>query len=179
MFVPEPNHMTQLMDYNTKLVTVFPNGYGLGAPSATTHVGTAPVNQQPVTHTNRGALLTKPRYSDWNLYFSKFKKKKKDHKRVETTEGGQKNLILPKGEEKGMYFSLYHLHSISYISHEVCVYNRACDKDNNFWSVLQESHTRDPSSTHTAVTFIHPSANANAASDGGSWLAAVLHRSVT
>ncbi len=38
----------------------------------------------------------------------------------------------------------------------------------------------DPSSTHTAVTFIHPSANANAESDGGSrLLAAVLHLSAT
>lgn len=31
------------------------------------------------------------------------------------------------------------------------------------------------SHTHTAVTFIHPSANANAESDGASWLAAALH----
>ena len=37
----------------------------------------------------------------------------------------------------------------------------------------------DPSSTHTAVTFIHPSANANAESDGGSWPAAALRLSVT
>lgn len=37
----------------------------------------------------------------------------------------------------------------------------------------------DSSPTHTAVTFIHQSANAIAESDGGSWLAAALHRSVT
>lgn len=37
----------------------------------------------------------------------------------------------------------------------------------------------DPSSTHTAVTFIHLSANANAESDDRSWLVAALHLSMT
>lgn len=49
VFMPEANHMPQLMHHNAKLVTVFPNGYGLRAPSTATHIGTAPVNQQPDT----------------------------------------------------------------------------------------------------------------------------------
>lgn len=46
VFVPEPNHMTQFMHHNSKLVTVFANGYGLGATSTTAHIGAAPVNQR-------------------------------------------------------------------------------------------------------------------------------------
>lgn len=46
VFVPEPNHMTQLVHHDAKLVTVFPNGYGLGASSTTTHIRTAPMNEK-------------------------------------------------------------------------------------------------------------------------------------
>lgn len=49
VFVPESDHVTQLMHHNAKLVTVFPNGYGLGASSSTTHVGAA-----PAAHKQRG-----------------------------------------------------------------------------------------------------------------------------
>lgn len=49
VLMPEANHVTQLVHHNAKLVTVFPNGYGLGAPSPATHVGTAPMNKQPDT----------------------------------------------------------------------------------------------------------------------------------
>lgn len=58
VFVPEANHMTQLMHHNAKLVTVFPNGYGLGSPSTATHIGTAPMNQQPHMQTQRGSVTT-------------------------------------------------------------------------------------------------------------------------
>lgn len=39
VFMPEPNHVAQLMSHNSKLVTVFPNGYGLGASSSASHIG--------------------------------------------------------------------------------------------------------------------------------------------
>lgn len=50
--MPESDHMTQLVDHNAKLVAIFPNGYGLWAPSATTHIRAAPMNQQ----TKRGSV---------------------------------------------------------------------------------------------------------------------------
>lgn len=40
VFMPEPNHMAQLMSHNAKLVTVFPNGYGLWASSSAPNIGT-------------------------------------------------------------------------------------------------------------------------------------------
>lgn len=40
MFVPKPNHVAQLMSHNAKLVTVFPNGYGLWASSSSPNIGT-------------------------------------------------------------------------------------------------------------------------------------------
>lgn len=60
VLVPESDHVTQLVHHNAKLVTVFPNGYSLGAPTATTHIGAAPMNQH--THTHTEALLTKPKH---------------------------------------------------------------------------------------------------------------------
>lgn len=56
VFVPEADHMTQLMHHNAKLVTVFPNGYGLRASSTATHIGTAPMNQQPDMETQRNSV---------------------------------------------------------------------------------------------------------------------------
>lgn len=49
VFVPEANHVAQLVHHDAKLVTVFADGYGLGTPSAATHVGTASVSQQSDT----------------------------------------------------------------------------------------------------------------------------------
>lgn len=39
VFMPETNYMAQLVSHDAKLVTVFPNGYGLGTPSSTPNVG--------------------------------------------------------------------------------------------------------------------------------------------
>lgn len=54
VFVPESNHVTQLVYHYAKLVAVFPDGYGLRAPSTTTHIWAAPVNQQ--SDTQRGSV---------------------------------------------------------------------------------------------------------------------------
>lgn len=40
VFMPEPDHMAQLVCYNAKFVTVFPNRYGLRASSAAPNIGT-------------------------------------------------------------------------------------------------------------------------------------------
>lgn len=42
VLVPEANDMAQLMDHDSKLVTVLADGDGLGAPTSATHVGAAP-----------------------------------------------------------------------------------------------------------------------------------------
>lgn len=40
VFMPEPDHVAQLMRHNPKLVTVFPNGYGLRASTSAPNIGT-------------------------------------------------------------------------------------------------------------------------------------------
>lgn len=42
VLVPEANDVAQLMDHDSKLVTVLADGDGLGAPTSATHVGAAP-----------------------------------------------------------------------------------------------------------------------------------------
>lgn len=68
VFMPEADHMTQLVHHNAKLVTVFANGYGLGASATTTHVGAAPANQQ---HTYRETVSTEPKHFGWTFGFDK------------------------------------------------------------------------------------------------------------
>ena len=40
VFMPEPNHMAQLVGHNAKLVTVFSNGYSLWASTSAPNIGT-------------------------------------------------------------------------------------------------------------------------------------------
>ena len=67
VFVPEANYMTQLVHHNAKFVTVFADGYGLGAPSAATHIGTTPMNQQPCTcvETQKAVVVNKWLTNQW------------------------------------------------------------------------------------------------------------------
>lgn len=44
VFVPESDHMTQLVHHDAELVAVFPDGNGLGASATTAHIGAAPMN---------------------------------------------------------------------------------------------------------------------------------------
>lgn len=46
VLMPEADHMTQLMNHDAELVTVLPNGDGLGATAPPAHIRTAPVGWQ-------------------------------------------------------------------------------------------------------------------------------------
>lgn len=136
------------MHHNAKLVTVFPYGYGLGAPSAATHIGATPMNQQADTHGNTGRQCVSQN-TETRLYASLHLKKRKK----KSSEWKKTRLAK---REKGMHLWLYLNMLLMYII------KLEKKSPQNLCSVLQ--------STHTGVTFIQLSASGNAESNWGSWL---------
>lgn len=46
VFVPEADYVAELMNHDAKLITVLPNGDGLGAAASPPHEGATPAEQQ-------------------------------------------------------------------------------------------------------------------------------------
>lgn len=59
VFVPESNHVTQFVHHNAKLVTVFPNWYGLGSASSPSDIGAASAHQRRQKLVSRCVLSLK------------------------------------------------------------------------------------------------------------------------
>lgn len=95
------------MHHNAKLVTVFPYGYGLGAPSAATHIGATPMNQQADTHGNTGRQCVSQN-TETRLYASLHLKKRKK----KSSEWKKTRLAK---REKGMHLWLYLSQHAAYV----------------------------------------------------------------
>lgn len=68
VFVPEADHMSQLVHHDAKFVTVFTDGYSLGASSSASHVWTASMNHHIQTQVETDIKIPESMLQGWNDY---------------------------------------------------------------------------------------------------------------